>query len=80
MAGFQNNPLTKFPLNLSPRGSAQTAPPGRAPPILVHTPVGPVQHGTPTHTQLTPLPARTKSFTDRAIGLPPSVRLPPVKK
>ncbi len=58
MAGFQNNSLTKFPLNASTKGSANTSPPGTHGPV-VHTPIGPTPGRSTTHTQLTPLPAKS---------------------
>lgn len=60
MAGFQNNPLTKFPVSIHPPGSSSRAVPGNQAAAVMHTPIGTVTHSQPT--QLTPLGAKTKSF------------------
>lgn len=60
MAGFQNNPLTKFPTSIHPPGASTRTPPGAQAPRIINTPIGRVAHSSPT--QLTPLGARTKMF------------------
>lgn len=61
MAGFQNNPLKKFPLAIHPPGSSSRIPPGGQGGGFNPTAVGPISHA--PHQQLTPLGARTKMFS-----------------
>lgn len=63
MAGFQNNPLTKFPLSIMPPGSANLGSPswasfnfGSFMRGLAYSPVGPIAHA--PHMTLTPISGR----------------------
>lgn len=60
MAGYQNNPLKKFPVAIHPPGSSTLTPPGMQGHGINATPLGPVSRVLTT--QLTPLGARTKMF------------------
>lgn len=60
MAGFQNNPLTKFPLNTHPPGASTQQTPGRQPAAIQHTPIGPVSSTSKNvAVQITPLGAKS---------------------
>jgi len=60
MAGFQNNPLTKFPLNNHAPGVSSQQAPGRQPPVITHSPIGPTVANTSPQRQLTPPTSRVQ--------------------